>query len=119
MGRLGETHERNRHHTSVLWKPTVIIIKHDDGFVRVENVGSLHRVTLLPNSGVIVAREQVDTTYPVDLIRQCLDIGGFAWLCDTIARDEAADDILWRDISAFVSVEQFRHRRVLDFGCGS
>lgn len=81
------------------------------------------RIELLPYSPkVYIPRRSVDTTYPDELILACLELSGFSWLCDNIARDEDSSAVE-RDLSSgmfsFVQKEKFQGCRLLDFGCGS
>ena len=71
---------------------------------------------------MFVPRVTCETAYPPDLIEAILDVKGIAYLCDEIARDEDKDyvsDGLRRSLHAFVPEEEFRGKRLLDFGCGS
>jgi SAM-dependent methyltransferase len=81
------------------------------------------RIELLPYSPEIyIPRRSVDTTYPDELILACLELSGFCWLCDNIARDEdssAVERDLFGGMFSFVQKEKFQGRRLLDFGCGS
>jgi SAM-dependent methyltransferase len=69
-----------------------------------------------------VSRLTVVTTYPDELIELILSIKGPAWVCDEIARDEDPTYIrfeLETDLLAHFAVEEFRDKRILDFGSGS
>jgi SAM-dependent methyltransferase len=81
------------------------------------------RIELVPHQpGLFLARRDCETTYPIELIAQFLSVIGFSWLCDSIARDEDYEGVqksLEAAIFSFVPKENFRGRRLLDFGCGS
>jgi SAM-dependent methyltransferase len=102
----------------------VATLTHPRGTIAVEELGDgLRRIEArLDDPSGFVARPECRTTYPLPLIERLLDLKGPEWLCDEIARDEdptyvAAD--LRFGIFAFVSDEQMRGRRMLDFGCGA
>jgi 2-polyprenyl-3-methyl-5-hydroxy-6-metoxy-1,4-benzoquinol methylase len=81
------------------------------------------RIELRPSrTHIYVPRRSVITGYPDALILACLELSGFCWLCDHIARDEDSA-MVEKDLSlalfSFVPKEEFRERRLLDFGCGS
>jgi 2-polyprenyl-3-methyl-5-hydroxy-6-metoxy-1,4-benzoquinol methylase len=81
------------------------------------------RIELQPHqTKIYIPRRTVETAYPDELILACLNVSGFCWLCDNIARDEDGSG-LEKDLSAgifsFVPREKFRGCRLLDFGCGS
>jgi 2-polyprenyl-3-methyl-5-hydroxy-6-metoxy-1,4-benzoquinol methylase len=98
----------------------VILLPHPDGTVRVTELGARRRIELEPGrSGVYVDRASIETTYPIALIQQVLEVCGFGWLCDAIARDEDPDLSLQRELALFVPADGLRGKRVLDFGCGA
>lgn len=98
----------------------MILLHHPEGTVRVTELGARRRIELEPDrSSVYVARATIETTYPIALIEQALQVCGFGWLCDAIARDEDPDLSLQRELALFVPVEDLRGKRVLDFGCGA
>jgi SAM-dependent methyltransferase len=80
-------------------------------------------VELRPNDpDVYIPRRTVDTAYPDDLINGCLEVSGFCWLCDEIARDEdsaSVEKAIHRSVFGFVDREKFAGGRLLDLGCGS
>ncbi|SRR5258706_528221 len=81
------------------------------------------RIELWPyRPNIYIPRRSVETAYSDELILACLELSGFCWLCDNIARDEDSSTVE-RDLSlsmfSFVPREKFRERRLLDFGCGS
>jgi SAM-dependent methyltransferase len=81
------------------------------------------RIEVRPyRADIYIARRSVDTAYSDELILACLELAGFCWLCDNIARDEDSSEVE-RDLSlgmfSFVPKEKFRECRLLDFGCGS
>jgi predicted O-methyltransferase YrrM len=64
----------------------------------------------------------LDTSYPVELIQQILEVKGVDWLCDEISRDEDPQSIqrsFETDFLPYVGLAEFEGKRILDFGCGS
>ena len=62
------------------------------------------------------------TAYPLELIREILNVKGAGWLCDEIKRDEDPDYLeraFSRQLLAFVDPAALVGKRILDFGCGS
>jgi len=97
-----------------------------DADVRVEpcdGENKLHKITVTAKSpSLFISRRQVVTSYPEELILLILGIKGPGYLCDEIARDEDPAYVatsLKQDILSFVPAEDFRGKRILDFGCGS
>ena len=81
------------------------------------------RVELRPtDASMYIPRRTVDTSYTDEMLLSCLEISGFCWLCDEIARDEdgsSVDKALSLSVFGFVPKEKFAGRRLLDLGCGS
>lgn len=81
------------------------------------------RIELRPyRPNIYIARRSVETAYSDELILAQLELSGFCWLCDNIARDEdssAVERSLSLAMFGFVTRDKFRERRLLDFGCGS
>lgn len=99
-----------------------VILPSDEGVVRLDDYGGTRSISVEPAPGVFVPRDAFTTVYPLDLIEHVHRVKGAAYLCDEIARDEDPRyvqlDFEW-DILSYVSAEEFRGRRILDFGCGS
>jgi 2-polyprenyl-3-methyl-5-hydroxy-6-metoxy-1,4-benzoquinol methylase len=73
-------------------------------------------------SSLFVPRRRVLTRYPDELIRLIFSVKKASYLCDEIAREEDPSYVtssLESGLYAFFRPEQFRGKRVLDFGCGS
>jgi SAM-dependent methyltransferase len=100
------------------------VLRHNEGEVRIfELANGRRRIELVPRQpGAYLPKATCETTYPVELIAGFLSVIGFPWLCDSIARDEDSEGVqknLEAGIFSFVPKEDFRGRRILDFGCGS
>jgi SAM-dependent methyltransferase len=95
----------------------------DASFVLEPQADGRRRLTVVPNKpGHYVRRSSVITSYPDDLLARILSNKGVAYLCDEIARDQDPAYVLAeldRDLLAYVSSEELKGRRILDFGCGA
>jgi len=97
---------------------------HRHANVVVENSGSGQNkidVELL-NSNALMPTSSCETSYPIDLIKKILEAKGPAYLCDEILRDESPDYVqknLKYDLLSYLDVDNFKNKRVFDFGCGS
>lgn len=101
-----------------------VTVTYDDAIVTVEKLRSgRNRIAVKPlTRGLFIPHNTWETSYPLYLIEQILNLKGPAYLCDEIMRDE--DEMYVRhnfkyDILSYVSEEEFRNKRILDFGCGS
>ena len=69
-----------------------------------------------------ISRRTCETSYPPELIQMILDTVGPAYLCDEILRDESpqyVQNFLYHDLLAYLDEDCFKHKTLLDFGCGS
>lgn len=102
----------------------MITLQHPEGRVQIEQTarGKHALVVTLVNPQALMPTRTWETSYPVELIRQILDLKGPAYLCDEIRRDEDPRYVqpsLRYDLLSYVSAEEFVNKRLLDFGCGS
>lgn len=100
------------------------IIKHQDAEIHICEVGSgRRRLTINKiNHNLFVPFDTCVTCYPIDLIKEIVEQKGPAYVCDEILREESPEYIqksLYFNLLSYVSVETFRDKRLLDFGCGS
>jgi len=100
------------------------ILKHQDADIEIEGITSgKNKITVkLLDNKLFMPYGMWETAYPVDLIEQILSVKGPAWLCDEIMRDESVDYVqenLRYDLLSYISEEEFKNKRILDFGCGS
>ncbi len=101
-----------------------LILDHPQAHIAITLQTDGHRrISVEPKKGdfFIPVRECL-TRYPEDLIRLILEVKGADYLCDELNRDEHADYVerdLVGDITAYFDPEDFRDKRILDFGCGS
>jgi 2-polyprenyl-3-methyl-5-hydroxy-6-metoxy-1,4-benzoquinol methylase len=95
-----------------------------EGEISIQQLGGgRRRIELRPaDSNLYIPRRKVETSYPDEMLLDCLEISGFCWLCDEIARDEDSASVnkaLSLAVFGFVPKERFAGRRLLDLGCGS
>lgn len=80
------------------------------------------RVTLKPrDASVPIARRSCETTLPLTVIQSFLDVS-FGWLCEALARHDDPEyvrKVVGTQLLAYFDPEDFRGKRLLDFGCGS
>jgi SAM-dependent methyltransferase len=100
------------------------ILRHKDATVEIEKVNSgKNKITVkLVDKNIFMPYATWETTYPLDLIEQILNVKGPASLCDEIMRDESIDYLqenLRYDMLSYIGEEEFINKRLLDFGCGS
>lgn|GEM_PF-408124 len=103
------------------WK-RVITLRHPQGTVTVDELVNGKRRIQTYNTLQFTPLSSCETLYPVDLISLILQTKGLSYLCDEIARDEDhyyVEDHLMLSILAYISEDEFRNKKMLDFGCGS
>lgn len=99
-------------------------LRHPDGLVHIEQLktGKKKISVELLNKKMFVPRSICETSYPVDLIKQIMNVRGLAYLCDEIMRDEKSTYVqrsFKYGILSYISEDSFDKKRILDFGCGS
>jgi ubiquinone/menaquinone biosynthesis C-methylase UbiE len=104
--------------------PHETLLEHPDGRVEVAELpnGSRRVQAFVSDPATFSPQTVCVTTYPLELIRAILEVKGPAWLCYSLARDRDPDGIervLRHSLFDFVEPEEFRNKRLLDFGCGS
>jgi len=100
------------------------ILKHDDANVHVEELptGKNKIYVALTNDDLFLSTKECETSYPISLIDKILNLKGPCYLCDEILRDESPDYVqkaLKYDLLGYQDEEEFKNKRLLDFGCGS
>jgi 2-polyprenyl-3-methyl-5-hydroxy-6-metoxy-1,4-benzoquinol methylase len=101
-----------------------IMLKHKDADIEIGKANSgRNKITVkLVDKNIFMPYATWETSYPVDLIEQIVNVKGPASLCDEIMRDESSDYLqenLRYDVLSYVGEEEFINKRLLDFGCGS
>lgn len=102
----------------------MIILKHTDANVYVEKLPSRkNKVSVeLINADLFMPTKACQTSYSIDLIESILNLKGPNYLCDEILRDESPDYVqkaLKYGLLSYRDEEEFKNKRLLDFGCGS
>ncbi len=90
----------------------VILLKQADGF----------NVKLESKTDNYIYKFECFTTYPIEIINKIIDIKGFCALCDEIQRDQLHSYIqkpLETVIFSHFVIDDFKGKRILDFGCGA
>lgn len=99
------------------------LLKHKDGYVQVEELPTGNRrIRVEVVADLFMPIKECETSYPLNLIQKILDVKGPAWLCDEILREESPDYVqssLKYDLLSYHDPEEFKNKRLLDFGCGS
>ncbi|MFV0388687.1 MAG: class I SAM-dependent methyltransferase [Pyrinomonadaceae bacterium] len=94
-----------------------------DGTATIEEAKSnSYQVTVEPKDGYYSPITQVVTKYPLELIKQILQVKGACYLCDELAREEDEAYVnrdLGGDLTAYFIDDEFAGKRILDFGSGS
>jgi len=100
-------------------------IQYDDASVTVETLESgKTRLMVEPSSEdkIFIPERFCETTYPIDLIKNILDVKGPAYLCDEILREESPDYLqknIEYDLLSYVNKDDFKGKRILELGSGS
>lgn len=100
------------------------VLDHADARVVVRELGDGKRLIFVDkkNPEYFVRSNNLETAYSLDLLRKMLDVIGPGWLCEHIARDECSGDMqlsIRLCLFSYVSEDDFKHKRILDFGCGA
>jgi 2-polyprenyl-3-methyl-5-hydroxy-6-metoxy-1,4-benzoquinol methylase len=99
------------------------ILKHKDANIHVEELstGKYKVYVEIIKNDLFIPTKICETSYPIDLIDKILKQKGPAYLCDEILRDESPNYVeksLKYDLLVYINEEEFKNKRLLDFGCG-
>lgn len=100
--------------TKIKVRDGVVIIRQSDDFK--------NKITSFVNEGIYACDTNCETYYPLELIEKIAEVKGAAWVCNEINRDVNRDYIensIKFDLFSYIPENEFRHKRLLDFGCGS
>jgi 2-polyprenyl-3-methyl-5-hydroxy-6-metoxy-1,4-benzoquinol methylase len=96
-------------------------LRHQHG-LRVERLADgRHRLEVEPGQGGAGAAESWTTAYPAELILE-IHATKRAYVCDEIRREEDpgyVERAIRHEVLGYVDAEEFRGKRILDFGCGA
>lgn len=92
--------------------------------ITITELGEGRRCVTVKSAGFRLseADRSIETRYPVELIDKIFRLKGPQYAPDEIRRDEDPQytrACLETDLLAYVPLEAFRHKRMLDFGCGA
>lgn len=80
------------------------------------------RITLKPRDpNLYIPRRTCETSHPGEVELFLKGVSSFAWLCDAVSRHEEpteVQDVLQRQLFAYVEPKAYWGARMLDFGCG-
>lgn len=97
-------------------------IHHADARISVKQTGEKKTVIVtLKNGNDFTPVGMCETTYPIALIENILEVKGPYYLCDEIMRDESpeyVEKVIYYGVFGYVNRERFAHKKILDFGCG-
>jgi len=104
-------------------KSMITILTHRDANVYFEELPSgKNKIYVEPlNDDLFISLHTCETSYPIALVEKILDVQGPALLCYEIFRDESPDCVqegLTYDLLGYLDEEEFKNKRLLDFGCG-
>src|SRR5581483_8644963 len=102
----------------------ILRLERPEGAVVIEPLESgACRVTLVPRDlEMFIPIRSRETNFPPQLIALMADKLEYAWLCDSIARQEEASYVvatLDRQLFSYFPRSAFAGKRILDFGCGT
>lgn len=113
---------RSTAHVTERMEDQPVLIQHPQAVVRIHQEGARRRIVVEPRVPLFIHTLTCSTAYPVELIEHVLAVKGPGYLCDEIRRDEdpayVQSFVEW-DILSYVGADDFRGKRVLDFGSGS
>jgi len=97
----------------------------DEGVVEIQRASAStpYEIKLLPRRpDLYVPRRNCRSNFSLELIHALMERTDFAWLCDTLARHEdvsSVPGVLKHQLFSYALPEDFRGKRLLDFGCGN
>ena len=98
------------------------ILNKKDGVIEIEKINNRNKIkVILKDVNVFSPALEFETSYSIDLIDKIADIKGSPWVCNEIMRDESPDyisNVLKHDILSYVTTDDLKGKRILDFGCG-
>jgi ubiquinone/menaquinone biosynthesis C-methylase UbiE len=99
------------------------ILEHPEAKIEVEELSSGRRLIRVISNTLSIApyNSQLETGYSLELIERIFQVKGPVSLCDEIRREEDpyyTKICIEKDILAYCSEQDFKNKRILDFGCG-
>jgi hypothetical protein len=99
-----------------------ITLCHPQGTITIEETSNGKRRIQTYKTSSFTPLSSFETSYPVDLISLMLRTRGPSYVYNEINREEDyyyVEDRLISSILAYVSLDKFQDKKLLDFGCGS
>lgn len=97
-------------------------LNRDDAEIEIEEDNNKYRIkVIMKDKNVFSPALEYETIYPVNLIEKIADVKGSAWVCNEIMREENPEyisNVLKYDLLSYVTPEDFKGKKILDFGCG-
>jgi 2-polyprenyl-3-methyl-5-hydroxy-6-metoxy-1,4-benzoquinol methylase len=97
------------------------LLRHSHGLRVARLADGRHHIAVEPDQGCPGANRSWTTSYPPELILE-IHTTKRGYVCDEIMREEDpryVERAIRHEVLAYVDAEEFRGKRVLDFGCGS
>jgi len=101
------------------------VLKHEQADIVIEgpSANNKNRIKVDPfRNDLFIPINTCETSYPLELIEEILNVQGPAYLCSEIVREESPDYVqrhLHFDLLSYIDRGQFSGKRILDFGCGA
>lgn len=98
------------------------IIERGHSKIEISEIDNRNRIKItLKDETEFSPKLEYETKYNIELIKKIIEVKGAAWVCNEIMRDESPEyisNILAYDILSYIAEENFRGKKILDFGCG-
>src|SRR5260221_14385770 len=97
------------------------LLRHSHGLRVERRADGRHHIAVEPDQGCPGASHSWTTSYPPELILE-IHATKRGYVCDEIMREEDpryVERAIRHEVLGYVDAEDFRGKRILDFGCGS
>src|SRR5438477_627471 len=97
------------------------LLRHSHGLRVARLADGRHQIAVEPDQGCPGASRSWITSYPPELILE-IHAAKRGYVCDEIMREEDpryVERAIRHEVLGYVDAEEFRGKRILDFGCGS
>src|SRR5258708_33644330 len=97
------------------------LLRHSHGLRVARLADGRHHIAVEPDQGCPGASRSWTTSYPPELILE-IHATKRGYVCDEIMREEDpryVERAIRHEVLGYVDAEEFRGKRILDFGCGS
>lgn len=101
----------------------MIVFEDINGEVTIsEEQNGMKKISVKPKNNAFIPFRECATNYPAELIELIFQTKGADYLCDEVLRDLDSNYVqrdLEEDLTAYFTQQDFKGKRILDFGCGS